>query len=99
MGEKILEATNSENEWTLRLFILLLFIIILFIGVASSYYIVENTNWSGMDKTLADAMKLFYTYSALLGVCLFATLVWLVVDERKIRRLTQRLEKENKGLS
>jgi HAMP domain-containing protein len=46
-----------------------------------------------MDKTLADTMKLFYIYSALLGACLFAALVWLVVDERKIRRLIQQLEK------
>ena len=39
-------------------------------------------------------MKLFYTYASLLGVCSFAALAWLVIDERKIRKLIQQLEKE-----
>ena len=47
-----------------------------------------------MDETLADTMKLFYTYASLLGVCTFAALALLVVDERRIRKLTQELEKE-----
>lgn len=89
-----METPNAGNGLTLRLFVLLLFTIILFIGVASSYYIIANSNWSGMDKTLADTMKLFYVYSALLGVCLFAALIWLAVDERKIGKLAQKIEKE-----
>jgi len=84
------------GNWTLRLFLLLLFASILFIGITSSYYIFENTNWSQMDQTLANAVKLFYIYVPLSGVCLFAALVWLVIDEIKIRRLVQMLEEKRK---
>lgn len=89
-----MDTPDTGNGLTLRLFVLLLFTLILFIGIASSYYIIENSPWSGMDKTLADTMKLFYTYASLLGVCSFAALAWLVIDERKIRKLIQQLEKE-----
>ncbi len=89
-----MDTPNTENGFTLRLFVLLLFTLILFIGIASSYCIIANSPWSSMDETLADTMKLFYTYASLLGVCSFAALAWLVVDERRIRKLIQELEKE-----
>ena len=89
-----MDTPNTENRLTLRLFVLLLFTLILFIGIASSYYIIANSPWSSMDETLADTMKLFYTYASLLGVCTFTALALLVVDERRIRKLTQELEKE-----
>jgi len=91
-----METADIEDRWTFRLFLLILFISILFIGVTSSYYIIENTKWSEIDATLAITMKLFYIYVPLSGVCLLAALVWLVIDEKKIRRLTQRLKEKNK---
>ena len=90
-----MEISNGENGFTLRIFILLLFTLILFIGIASSYYVIENSNWGGIDKTLADTMKLSYVYTSLLGVCLFVALVWLVIDERKIGKLTQSLREKH----
>ena len=83
-----METPDNENGFTLRLLVLFLFVLILLIGVVMSYYIITYYPWSGIDATLANTMKLFYIYTALLGVCLFAALAWLVVDERKIRRLT-----------
>ena len=94
MSVKTMETADTENGWTLRLFVLLLFASVLFIGVASFFYIFENTSWSQMDQTLATAIKLFYFYVSLSGMCLFAVLIWLVIDERKIGRLTQQLEEE-----
>jgi uncharacterized membrane protein YedE/YeeE len=84
-----LETSDDENGFTLRLLVLFLFVLILLIGIVMSYYIIAYYPWSGIDTTLANAMKLFYIYTALLGVCLFAAFVWLVVDERKIRKLTK----------
>jgi uncharacterized membrane protein len=92
-----LEPESTGDELTLRLFVLLLFVIIFFIGVVSAYYIVANTNWDALDTNLAVTMRLFYVYSALLGVCLLGALVWLVLDERRIRKLRQLLEKEKAG--
>jgi ABC-type siderophore export system fused ATPase/permease subunit len=90
-------TTDTGDAWTLRIFVLLLFVSVLFVIIASSYYVLENANWSAVeDKTLAIAMKLLYIYTPLLGVCLFVALAWLVVDERKIRKLTQQLEKEKR---
>jgi uncharacterized BrkB/YihY/UPF0761 family membrane protein len=93
------ETPNGENGFTLRIFILLLFTLILFIGIASSYYVIENSNWSGIDKTLADTMKLSYVYMSLLGVCLFVALVWLVIDERKIGKLTEGLKEKREEVN
>jgi hypothetical protein len=91
--------TNSAGDrWTFRLFLLFLFPPIIFIGVASSYYILESTKWSQMDQPLAIAMRLFYIYAPLSSICLLAALIWLVIDERKLRRLTQQSE-EKKGES
>jgi TRAP-type C4-dicarboxylate transport system permease small subunit len=92
VSAKGLETTDGEDTWTLRLFILLLFVMILFIGTVSAFYILANTNWDAMDKNLAVTTKLFYVYAALLGVCLLAALAWLTVDERKIRKLQNRLK-------
>ncbi len=89
-----METPSTDDTWSLRLFILLLFAIVLFIGVASAYYIIANTNWDAMDKNLAVTTKLFYVYSVLLGVCLLGALAWLVADERRIRRLKQQFEKD-----
>ena len=88
-----METTDTEDTWSLRLFVLLLFVIVLFIGAISAYYIVANTNWDALDKNLAMTTKLFYVYSVLLGVCLLGALAWLLVDERRIRKLKQQLEK------
>jgi cytochrome bd-type quinol oxidase subunit 1 len=87
-----LEAESVGDELTLRLFVLLLFVIIFFIGAVSAYYIVANTNWDAMDKNLAVTMRLFYVYAVVLGVCLLGALTWLVVDERKIKRLQNKLK-------
>jgi phage shock protein PspC (stress-responsive transcriptional regulator) len=92
-----LETESTGDELTLRLFVLLLFVMIFFIGAVSAYYIVANTNWGALDMNLAVTMRLFYVYSALLGVCLLGALVWLVLDERRIRKLKQLLEKEKAG--
>jgi uncharacterized integral membrane protein len=89
-----METTSTEDTWSFRLLVLLLFVIILFIGVVSAYYIVANTNWDAMDKNLAVTTKFFYIYTVFLGVCLLGALTWLVVDERRIRRLRHMLEKE-----
>jgi len=88
-------TADADDVWTLRVFVLFLFVSVLFVIVASSYYVLENTNWDAIqDKTLAIAMKLLYIYTPLLSVCLFLALAWLVVDERKIKRLMKQLEKE-----
>jgi len=89
-----METTDTEDTWSLKLFVLLLFVIVLFIGAASAYYIITKTNWDAIDKNLAATTKLFYVYSVLLGICLLGTLAWLVADERRIRRLKQQFEKE-----
>jgi uncharacterized integral membrane protein len=89
-----MEAMGMGDTWSLRLFVLLLFFIVLFIGATSAYYILTNTNWDAMDKNLAVTTKLFYVYAILLGVCLLGALTWLTVDERKIRKLRQQLEKK-----
>ncbi|MBX5327720.1 MAG: hypothetical protein ACQXXH_01995 [Candidatus Bathyarchaeia archaeon] len=88
-------TADTEDGGSLRTFVLFLFPSILFIGIAAVYYIVEQSNWGQLDTTLAAALKIFYIYATLLGICLFAALAWLVVDERKIRRLTKLL-KNNK---
>lgn len=92
-----METTGAEDTWSLRLLVLLLFVILLFIGAASTYLILTNTNWGAVDKNLAITMKLFYIYSALLGVCLLGALAWLVIDERKIRNLRQQLERRKQA--
>jgi phage shock protein PspC (stress-responsive transcriptional regulator) len=92
-----LEPESTGDELTLRLFVLLLFVMIFFVGAVSAYYIVANTNWGALDTNLAVTMRLFYVYSALLGACLLGALVWLVLDERRIRKLRQLLEKEKAG--
>ncbi|MEM2102456.1 MAG: hypothetical protein QXM22_02955 [Candidatus Bathyarchaeia archaeon] len=89
-------TVDAEDGWSFRVFVLFLFPSILFIGIAAVYYIVERSNWAQLDPTLAASLKIFYIYAALLGICVFAALVWLVVDERKIRHLT-RLLKANKN--
>lgn len=89
-----METETPEDTWSFRLFVLVLFVIVLFIGVASVYYILSNTNWDAMDKNLAVTTRLFYVYSALVGISLFGALVWLVADERRIRKLTKQLGKE-----
>jgi hypothetical protein len=91
-----LENSSAENGLSLRLFVLLLFTLVLFVGVSASYSVIANSNWSGVDLILANSMKLFYVFVALLGVCLFAALVLLAIDERKIRRLFEELEKERR---
>jgi len=97
VGENAVETVNApEDGLSLRVFVLFLFPAILFIGLAAVYYVVEKSDWSQVDPTLAATLKLFYIYVALLGVCLLAALVWLVVDERKIRRLTRLLEEKHK---
>jgi len=90
-------TADAENGWSLRVFVLFLFPAILFVGLAAVYYVVEKSDWSQVDPTLAATLKLFYIYTALLGVCLFAVLAWLVVDERKIRRLTKLREKKSRN--
>jgi HAMP domain-containing protein len=45
-----------------------------------------------MDKNLAVTTKLFYVYAVILGVCLLAALAWLTMDERKIKRLQNKLK-------
>ena len=93
-----METTSAEDTWTFRLFVLLLFVIILLIGVVSAYYILAKTNWDAItDKNMAVTTKLFYTYTMFLGVCLLGALVWLARDERNIRKLRQKLEKEKKA--
>ena len=82
-----LETDEVEDRWSLRVFVLLLFVMILFIGLVSAFYILANTNWGAMDKNLSVTTELFYVYAVFLGVCLLAALAWLIVDERKIRRL------------
>jgi len=84
-----LETSDDENGFTLRLLVLFLFVLILLIGIAMSYYIIVNYPWNGIDATLASVMKLFCIYTVLLGACLFCALGWLVLDERRIRRLTR----------
>jgi len=93
-GENTLVTADTEDGGSLRTFILFLFPSILFIGIAAVYYIIEQSNWGQLDPTLATALKIFYIYAALLGICLFAVLAWLLVDERKIRRLTKLLKKQ-----
>lgn len=89
-----METADGEGSWSLRLFVLLLFAVILVIGAASAYYILANTNWDAIpDKNLAITTRLFYVYSALLGVCLLGALAWLAADERRIRKLRLQLEK------
>lgn len=89
-----METSNAEDTWSLRVLVAALFAVLLFIGATSAYYIIANTNWDSMDKNLAVTTKLFYVYSALLGVCLLGALAWLVADERRIGKLRQQLEKE-----
>ncbi len=94
-GDRVVETTDAEGSWSLRLFVMLIFAVILVIGGASAYYILANTNWDAIaDKNLAVTTRLFYVYSALLGVCLLGALAWLAADERRIRKLRQQLEKE-----
>jgi hypothetical protein len=92
VSAKGLETIDVEDTWSLRVFILLLFVMILFIGAVSAFYLLAHTNWDAMDKNLAVTTKLFYVYAVLLGVCLLAALAWLTVDERKIRKLQNRLK-------
>ena len=92
VSAKGLETNDVEDTWSLRLFILLLFVMMLFVGVVSAYYILANTNWDAVDKNLAVTTKLFYVYAVILGVCLLAALAWLTMDERKIRRLQNKLK-------
>ena len=87
-----METESAGDELTLRLFVLLLFAIIFFIGAVSAYYIVANTNWDVMGKNLSVTVRLFYVYAVILGVCLLGALAWLVIDERKIRNLQNRLK-------
>ncbi|MGQ9566373.1 MAG: hypothetical protein ACUVT5_07545 [Candidatus Bathyarchaeales archaeon] len=89
-----MEVVDARDRLSFRVFVLFLFPSILFVGVIAVYYVVEHSNWGQLDPTLAASLKIFYIYAILLGVCLFVALVWLVIDERKIRRLTELLKND-----
>jgi len=59
----------------------------LFIGGVSAYYVLANTTWSAMNQNLAVTTELFYVYGVFLGVCVLLVMAWLIVDERKIKRI------------
>ena len=87
MWTRGLETGDVEDGWSLRLFVLPLLAVMLFIGGVSAYYVLANTNWGAMNQNLAVTTELFYVYGVFLGVCVLLVMAWLIVDERKIKRI------------